>query len=535
MKRTLSLSFTIAIILSACASPAVVTQAPMEQVKSTSTVQPPVEVIPVENTATVIPPESTSIPESPRWYWEVDGATAKVIAVNQFGETRELGAVDPSDILNTASISLDEERALLFVDSNNDLRVHLLTLDGMQKIVFPSNSPEYNTEFSQTSRAVLATYDDHVLFSYVTDGSSNIMPDQGPIFLIDLTSLTATLIDERVSRAPYSDNRNWIHASQDGRHVRYLNGDRQNMDIRELDMLTGEVRTLHTTRGSSFGIHASPQGDLWYLRDSQLILDLNDNQIDFVDEMLTFRPLKDGWGVSYPRDCAGDCEITVNKPFGNEAALTYYFPWAMESGAFDGMVNQLLPDQSLLFVGKPYATLSSVPAAAETYPDMTEQDSPVFRLTPDGQARLVGIHAGHVSADRRYMLLKSSDQASFFIYDAIADRPLFDMPVDTTLDVFFTTTKFLDTGILVNLDAAVRGEENNYRNFFHAYSYNTSTAQTWEDVNLEYGGCSDLLDDGSVVCRLYSTDTSNFDLVRHDPAGEIETVLKNVWWIDFTP
>jgi hypothetical protein len=371
----------------------------------------------------------------------------------------------------------------------------------------------------------------------VTDGSSNIMPDRGPIFLVDLKALTAKLIDESVSRGSYSDSRAWIHISQDGRTLRYLNGDRGKMDIRELDMVTGEARTLFTTTGSSYYIYASPQGDTWYLSNANLIQDLDENQKDLTDESLTFRPLKDGKGIVYPLDCVDDCEIKLISPFGKEAELTYHFPWTIEFGTFYREVGQWLPDQSLLLAGKPFAGFSKPPAAAGTYPDLTGFDSPLFRLTPDGQARLVGIYTGSVSDDGRYMLLRSADQTSFFLYDAVADRPLFDMPADPGLEGFLTTVRFSEAGILVNLEASVSGDPNAYRNFYHVYSYKTSTALAWEDVNLEYSVCPDLLEDGSVVCWLYRTDADyNFDLVRYDPAtGTKTTLLENVWLIDFTP
>jgi hypothetical protein len=308
------------------------------------------------------------------------------------------------------------------------------------------------------------------------------------------------------------------------------------MDIRELDMVTGDARTLFTTKGSSYYIYAEPQGDTWYLSDAKLIQDIDGNQKDLADEALTFRPLKDGKGIVYPLNCVDDCEIKLISPFGNETELTYHFPWTIAFGTFYREVGQSLPDQSLLLAGKPFANFSKPPASAQTYPDLTGNDIPLFRLTPDGQARLVGIYAGSVSDDGRYILLRSADGTSFFIYDAVTDRPLFDMPADPGLEGFFPTVKFLDTGILVNLTASVSGDKNAYRNFFYVYSHKTSTTQTWEDVNLEYNVCPDLLEDGSVVCWLYHTDTYTSYLVRYDPAsGTRTTLVENIWLIDLTP
>lgn len=541
MKRTVSLLFVMMMFISACASTAEPTSIPVGQDDATATSQP-VEILPAENTSTAtFTPEPTStptpIPPSPRWYWAVDDSdTAKVVAVNQFGERRELGALEQSDNLHTAVVSLDSERALLFLDNDDTLRVYLLTPDGMQKIKLPGEPFYFNTEFAQTSRAIIAVHEDHVVFSYVTEGGSNLMPDTGPILLIDLTALTTRLIDEQVHRDPFNNNRYWFHISQDGRYLRYQNGDRKKIDIRELDMVTGEARTLFTTSGSPFSIRTSPQGDLWYLREEKKIRDLNGTQADFTDETQVAQPLMDGKVAVYPRECVDDCTVKVIMPFENTAELTYKFPWVIESASIYNSLDQVLPDQSLLLAGRPYSFLSKSPAAAATYPDLLGEDSPLFRLTPDGQARLVGIYMGNTSADGRYMLLRASDQSSFFIYDAVADRPLFDMPIDTTLeDYFVMSVRFHDAGIVVNLSPSVPGEKNVYRFFYHAYVYETSTSIAWEDVNAEISSCPDLLNDGTVICWFYQTDLTNFDLMRFDPVtGTKVTLLEDVWLIDFT-
>jgi hypothetical protein len=540
MKRIVTLLMLVVLFVSACTSPAASTSAPTVQVEATPMSQP-TEAVVVENTATAVAtftPEPTTtptpVPPPPHWYWTVDSDTAKVIAVNQFGEKHEIGAVDQADSLNTSSISLDNERALLFLDRDNNLRVYLLTPDGMQKIAFPSDPFYFNTDFSQTSRAVVALHNDSAVFSYVTQQSTNSMPDTGPVFLLDLKSLTAKLIDETVSRGSYSNNRYWLHTSQDGRYLRYLNGDKDKMDIRELDLVTGDARTIYTTDGSSYNIHASPQGDLWYLRDSKIILDLNGNKKDFPDASLAFWPLADGKGVVFPRECADNCEIKVVSPFGNDAELTYKLPWGTRSGSFNGSVSQLLPDQSLLFVGSPLYSLKTTPAIMQTYPDLKKDDNPVFRLTTDGQARLVGAGEGNISPDGRFLLMRSPDQASFFMYDAITDQPLFNMPIDSGLVDYLSDVRFFDAGNIVNLSAAVPDTGNNdYRYFYHDYVYETSTSSAWEDVKAEINSCSDLFEDGSLVCWMYRPDSSNFDLVRFDPATGTKTVLmENGWLID---
>ena len=541
MKRIVYLLVAMVIFLSACVSPAVSTSAPVEQADAKSTSQP-VDVVPDENTATATStPETTltptPVPPSPRWYWSVENSdTTKVIAVNQFGERREIGTLDQADDLHTSVTSLDHERAILFLDNNDTLRVYLLTPDGMQKIALPSEPFYFNTQAAQTNRAIIAVHENSVVFSYVTESATNLMPDTGPIFLMDLTILKTTMIDETVSRGTFGDNSYWFHSSEDGRYLRYLNGDRNKMDIRELDMVTGEAHTLFSTSGSSYNIRTSPEGDIWYLRAAKKILDINGNQTDFTDESLAVRPTKDGKVIVFPRDCVDTCEIKVITPFGSDAELDYAFPWAIQSAGTYGEVNQLLPNKSLLFVGEAYLFLANTPAALNDYPELLDEDRPLFRLTPDGQAHLVGTYAGGVSDDGRYILLRASNQSSFFVYDAMADRPLFDLLIDNTLeDYFVMSVQFFDTGILINLIPSVPGGQNEYRYFYHAYVYKTSTPIAWEDVNAEINSCPDLLEDGTVICWFYRTDSTNFDLVRFDPiTGEEPILLKNTWLIEFT-
>ena len=544
MKRIITLLFSLVIFVTACASPTDSTSAPTEQTGSAPTSQP-VGV----DTATPEPTTApTPVPPAARWYWAVDSDTAKVIGVNQFGERRELGTQDQADYLHTTATSLDDGRALLFLDTDDTLRVYLLTPDGMQKIKLPSEPYYFNTEFSQSGRAVVAVHDEYAVFTYVTkevyQGQTVGAVDTGPVFLVDLKSLTASLIDEEGNRDPLDVNRAWFRTSKDGRYLRYVNGnaDAEKMEIRELDLVTGKARTIYTAKGPPVRLYTSPEGDLWYLRREGLILDLNGNQTDFPDMAQMLSPLKDGKVLGYSWNCVDNCEIKVFSPFGNDAALTYNLPWTIENATSYIKVRQVLPDQSLLFAGLPYVQLSNTPAIVETYPELTWLDIPLFRLTPDGQARLVGTYVegdftSNVSPNGQFIVMKSTDQTSFFIYDAVADRPLFDIPINPDLEDPLVTVKFFDNGILAESSASEPGTKHSvYHSFYYLYDFKTSTVRAWEDVNAEINTCPDLLEDGTLVCWFYRTDGENFDLVRYDPAsGAKTTLLENVWLIDSLP
>lgn len=533
MKRIAFPLVAILMFLSACASPATSTStpAPAEQTKVIPT-PPSAGVVPVESTTTSTPeptPTSTPVPPSARWYWAVDDSgTPQVIAVNQFGERRELGALDQSDDLHTIVTALDPERALLFLDSNENLRIYLLTSDKMQKISLPFRNFYFNTGLSQVSRSIVAVHEDKVVFSYITIPGSNIRPDTGPLFLVDLTALTAELIDETVNL----DGRTWFHLSQDSRYLRYRNGERGDIKLRELDLATGEVRTLYTTDESPFDLRGSPRGDLWFQRTDNLFFDLQGNQTTIKDTDLAVRLLDEGNALIFPRNCVDECALRVTKPLQGDDELGYLLPWTIQDGTTFAAVTQLLPDQSLLFAGDPYGSLPGIPVTMEMYPGLLENDRPLFRLTTDGQARLVGIYTGTVSQDRRYILLRAPDQNSYFMYDAVADRTLFDIPIDTSLqgyEVF--SVQLFDEGILVNLSA---GENGVYRFFSHAYVYKTSESIGWEDVNAETSSCIDLLEDATLVCWFYPLASANFDLIRFSPAdGTRTTLLEDVWSVDF--
>jgi hypothetical protein len=547
MKRLVSLLFSMVILASACASPAVSTSAPIQKVQSTSTSPS------AENTTTAtyaFTPEptitSTSVPPSPHWYWGVDSAAMKVIVANQLGDRKEIGSLDHAVYPNIESISLDDERALLFLDDNNILRVYLLTLDGVQKIKLPSEPVYFNTDFSYFSRTVVTVHNNYAVFTYITTDTSQIMTvgavDTGPVFLVDLKSLTAKLIDTKGNRDPLDANHAWFRASKDGRYLRYINGnpDVDKMEIREVDLVTGEVRTIYTTEGAPTRLYPSPEGDLWYLRDANIILDVNGNKTAFTDHAQMASPLKDGEVLVYPWSCVDNCAIKIFAPFGSAATLTYNLPWKIDGATSYVKVRQLLPDQSLIFAVLPYINFSNIPAIVETNPDLAKEDIPLFRLTPEGKSRLVGIYVegdltSNVSPNGQFFLMQPTDKSSFFMYDAVVDRPLFSMPINTELEAPLANIKFFDNGILVKMSAAVPGTKNSvFRYFYYEYHYQSSTTQAWEDVNLEFDTCIDILDDGALVCWVAGTDgTNNENLIRFDPATGAKTILlENTMLID---
>jgi hypothetical protein len=493
-------------------------------------------------TPTLVPePTLTPTPEPPpaHWYWALENETNKLYAVDQDGKKREIGTLPSVEAENIPQgFQLDAERVLLFT-TDDQLHAYLLTLDGMQPIELPADV-SWGPDATLYRSVIAGRLDEHILFSYPTQAGvmKGFYPESGTMLLIDLQSLTAKRIDDAayfdVSSYGFSDPRYWFHASADQRYVRYMNGpaDRAEQDLREVDLLNGEVRTVYTTNSSPYYAYASPQGDLWHMKKSNAVLDVNGNQKDFDGESQTFFPLVDGKGIVASTDCAGTCELKVVTPFGSAPDLTFSLPWSIIDFYYPDM-TQLMPDQDLIFAGVPVNSLSDIPSIVDQYPNWDFIDNPVFRLSPNGQSRLIGFYGSDtsdygfpISPDGRYYFLTSPQSDSFFIYDAVEDRSLTEIPRSADLNYYFDTVRFSPTGIMISWRTQTEGIE---KQFFHAYSHVSGTSFTWEDESREVYACVDQLEDTSLICWTYTDLDKPSSLLRYDPdTKEMIPLMENV-------
>ena len=92
---------------------------------------------------------------------------------------------------------------------------------------------------------------------------------------------------------------------------------------------------------------------------------------------------------SPPPTAPGTCELKVVTPFGSAPDLTFSLPWSIIDFYYPDM-TQLMPDQDLIFAGVPANSLSDIPPIVDQYPNWDFIDNPVFRLSPNGQSRLIG-------------------------------------------------------------------------------------------------------------------------------------------------
>lgn len=536
MKRIFPLLFALGLLVS-CISTVPATD--QQAAPPTGTKLPAASTPTSAVTSTPVPPTATPQP-APRWYWAIDDETRQFLTVNQFGETRSLGSLPAAELENYRAYPVDPERAVLFTETESGFKAYLLTPDGMQPIELPSL---YKNDLSRQNWYVPAVYGDMLVFAYSTQSSSggrgSVMAERGPLVLLDLKSLTARLLDEEVNHdiLSYSmDVRLWGHLSEDGRFLRYLNGNADEMSVRQVDLVTGEVSTIYTTTGHATSrIIASLPGDMWLFALDDLVIDLEGNQMEYADSSRGFRPLRDGKVVTMSYECEDNCEVVVVSPFTGEADLVYNLPWSPGLEVHNPLVNQLAPDGGLIYMGASFSWLTSIPALLDEYPALEDGDYPVFRLTTDGGSSLIGIFGFDIdrvpaSSDGRYLLLTAADLTSFFIYDVFENRTVAELPALPDLDYFWANMLVNENGIFVQLTAD--SPHDTYRDFFLVHFFATGESFSWEANTGETTSCVDVLPDMTLVCWDFVYDPQTATLVRFDPETQAESILlENAWYV----
>jgi hypothetical protein len=478
------------------------------------------------------------VPEPTRWHWAYDAAAGNMVAVELSGQQKVVAPFDLLGFDKRVAFPLDETRALLFVKSGENMRAFLLSLDAVQEISLPDSFP-YDANLSFRSLTLVAVRGQKAFVAFTTrqsHGGGITFPSRGPGFLIDLDGLSARMVDANVYNESLEDPRSWFFPSDDGRYVRFFAGDDNNLQIRELDMDTGQDRVLENTVSTPKYIVISREGEVWYMANVGQVGDINGNHVDYPEPDSHLFPLAKGNGIITPKDCSAPCTLELIEPFGGNTHLTYAMPWNIEQTSFYPMLTQLLPDQTLLTVGTATGNLFEFPVDFESYPGLLDDDLPVFRLSPEGESEWVGIYSDlaffsepdlMISADWRYMLMKSTDQSNYYIYDTLADKALFNLPVEEGWDMFYATAQFFEHGAFIHLTGS--NGNNEFKEFFSRGIFDTSETVVWTEQGNTFSSCTDLYSDGMLACWYYDEAQQNSDFVRVDPAsGTRMPLLENV-------
>lgn len=475
-------------------------------------------------------PTQTLLPQPEQWRWGYDNISSSIIAMSLAGEMRKLAPVDQEVAYNAWLISVDATRGLYFSAVNGHLRVYLLTSDAMTEITMPETYPQ-NPEIFPGDTRLIHMYGSQIAFAFVVTDAVGSYPSDGPLFVVDIDTLTAKLIDPKVYFSPNLDVRAWIFSTADERIIRYTSSSGKGLEIRELDMQSGQVSTILTSSGSPYGTAASPAGDLWYLSKTGTIQDLAQNQKGIASEVSFFRPIDGEQGIILPNQCTDKCALQVISPFGDSAVKYYTLPWSIQTLTYYRQYLRLLPDDDLIVVGQMAANFTKPPSLMQDYPTLKNIEQPAIRLSPDGKARLLGIYpaaefsgvgSSPLSQDGRYLVLKAIDGASFFVYDMQNDSNLFNFPLDPALDYFYATANYFDQGILLHLTASLA--DKTYQDFYSLYRNNTADTVNWTDNSTQMFACSDMYADNTLACWFTLPDDS-YAFSRFDPASGKKTPL----------
>ncbi|MBK9924182.1 MAG: hypothetical protein IPP66_02725 [Anaerolineales bacterium] len=525
-------------------SPATPDEAP---VTSSNTSIPIKSTTTVETTATTVTTTEPTLTPTPKplsahWYW-ASNTEDIVFAVNQDGEVREIGNL-PGYQKEFDAFPVDTERAILFTDEGAQLHAYMLTPDGIQTIELPYLP--VTDDSSRSNWTVPAVYGKYLVFAYTTTsgsaGDNGTQADSGPLVLINLETLTAEIIDKHVNNDAYTgafrEIRSWAHLSEDGRSLRYLNGDKNSMSLRELDLSTGTARTIYTgiKPQKTSSILGSLTGDLWYFRGDRTLINIHGDQTQVPVETTTYHPLRGGKAMTYSYECEDRCEVKVVSPFNDKEELKYTIPWSTAITSHNPLMNLLTEDQSLIFTAVPLNRFVNTPSIVNDYPSFPQSDSPVFRLTLDGKARLIGFYTSETSSDivpastdGRYLFLKSVDGSSYFVYDTKKDHPVAEIPIDPNMkDYFGGSIYFRENGFIIKITAST--PDGSYRDSYLMYSFQTEESFYWESDTEVFDYFQDILPDNTIICESADMNTSANRLIRYDPRTQkSETLLENAW------
>lgn len=496
-------------------------------------------VLATETATPTLMPTITPMPEANRWHWAFKPETSEIFVVNQSGEGHRIGEFDLLDIDNYRLLTVSDHQVLLFTFSQNKPGLFLLDLKEIQSIKLPS-SFYYDENLFINSLKLVGVADDKAYFLFSTEQGSqtdnNYYPEKGPIYKIDLQSKQVSLVDEKVYHEPYYDNRLLFLESKDGLFKRYFSTNTNNLLVRELNLETGESRIITSSTGSPTRVNSSIHGDIFHLTNSNVIVDVEGESVTISESESVLRLLRGGEAVIYPKNCLGPCDLEIIDPMTNRILHKYTLPWVAQS--FIRLGTQLLPNQKMLWIGASSNQLLDAPATRKDFPQLNDIDFPVFLLSEEKPAELIGIFSNEfldyyqypISDDGRYILLKSVSGSHYFIYDTFENLELFSLPIKEGWDYFYGDVNFYEEGFLIHFLAS--NSEKEYIDFYSVYNFGQSGSVYWEDQEGEILSCPDLFSDGTISCWIQRPDT-NYDLVRFEPGTEkLRKLVENVFVLE---
>lgn len=558
MKKAYYVFIFLVIFLSACNAPPVAIEESLvvsDQIDSNPTEEiaaptiesierqrsstPETSIVPTETTLPTIEPTSTPIPEEMRWHWVYSPETSQIQVVNQLGEIHSIGSMDIDEVYDYRLFRLNENRSLFFSLREEKPVVKLFGLDEIININIPGSFSIDRNMFLRSIQ-VVGNFDNFVYFLFATESSvekdRSLYPSNGPLYQLDLDSLSINLIESNVYQDSFMDFRYYFYLSQEGSKIRYFKGQGITLFINELDFSNGTVRTIIQSTGSPNNVNGSDYGESFFLSKPDLFVTIDGYSKSFAKAQSQVKLLRSGEIIVFPSECYGPCQIEVVDPKTDAVIGNYLLPWSTQ--AYSRLGTRLLPDGTLIWVGESKGRLLKTPLTSGDFPDLEDIDSPVFRLSKDGSNKFIGVIREYdfeylnrfpLSQDGRYILLKSSENSSYFIYDLFEDEETLSFPEVDNWNYDGGSVFFYSKGLLIQFYASALDEYSQFLSFLH---FDSNESIFWEVPEYNILFCPDIFADGTIACWQQREDL-NYDLVRFKPGTKDFTPLvENVYVLE---
>lgn len=501
-----------------------------EEVKGSLT--PEITAALIETTLPTIEPTSTPLPEKTRWHWVFSPNTSEIQVVNQVGEVRSIGTMDLIDVYDYRLLQFNEQQALFFTLLNGKPVIKMFGLENVQDVSLPAGFV-FDQYMFTSSIQMVGSSDNYGYFVFATEASygtsGGSYPEKGPLYQVDLNSSSMKLIDSNVYQSRLDDPRYYFFQSEDGENLRYFKMQDSALLINEVELSSGAIRTITQTTGSPDIVSASEFGDSFFLPRSELYIESEGRSKSFSNSQSLVRLLISGEVILLPSNCLGPCEVEVSEPISGVIMGTFTVPWSTSS--YSRLGTRLLPDGSLLWVGAPKRFLLEPPATSDDFPELSDEDRPVFRISSDGNYQLIGVRPLYdlwysnrypVSSGGRYLLLKSYSASEYFIYDSIENKKVLYFPQYENWIYEFGSVNFYPEGIFVQFFVSSITED--YSQFLSFLNFNSGEFIFWEESEANILFCPDFFEDGTIACWV-QRENLNSDLVRFKPGSENSKIL----------
>lgn len=498
-------------------------------------------ILPTESITPTIIPTSTPVQEKDRWNWVFSPDSGDIQVVNQLGDVRSIGKLDLNDVYNYRLLQYNDHQALFFTLLNGKPVIKMFDLDGIQDVGLPS-SFSYDEYLFLVSIQKAGASDNYGYFIFATESSyetvSSSYPEKGPLYQIDLNLLSIKLIDSNVFQDNSMDFRYYFFQSEDGQKLRYFKMQDSALLINELDFINGSVRPIAQSTGSPDFVSASKFGESFFLPRTDLYITATGLSKSFTNSQSVVRLLRGGEIILVPSNCSGSCELSVVEPMSGAIMGNYTLPWSTQS--FLRIGTQILSDGSLLWIGTPKIYLQDKPSNTDLDSLLDDYDYPVFRLNQDGSSQVIGVFRPRdytfeyrypISQDERYILMKSLNSSTFFIYDSEKNQEILTLPSKNGWDFDFGYAFFHPEGILI--DFSISNLQKEYAQLFALLRSGTQESVNWENSEDYINFCPDIFEDGTISCWVQRQNL-NHDLVRFRPTTQnfnylIENVVVLEW------